>query len=84
MDQQNFFRIISASVHSLRLLYNAKQASSANYFDCSEELFEKIKMEFPIFKEVCFMDIIDILRALKMDQKEFALYSALVMFSSGK
>ena len=84
MDQRNFYRIISACVHSIRLISFAKQTNDTNYFECSDELFNKIKSEFPIFKDIGFTDILDVLRSLKMDYKEFALYSALVMFASGE
>jgi len=79
-------KVLANSVHILRLMQLANDSSSSvNYFNVDERSFNQICRVMPVFRviEPYLKSLSDLIRGLKLDSKEFALYSALVALSSG-
>ena len=85
------------SVHPLRLiqlirLQQKREQSETqpnlnaniNYFDCDNATYEKIIKHFPVFDKILsyYKPLADLVRELKLDCKEFALFSAVLAFST--
>lgn len=85
------------SIHPLRLLQlirfqqtkeqlekQPNLSINQNYFNCDQQLMDKILKYFPVFNDVItfFKPLADVVRELKLDTKEFALYSAFLVFST--
>lgn len=85
------------SVHPLRLIQlirlqqkreqNETQPNlnaNANYFDCDSATYDKIIKHFPIFDKILsyYKPLADLVKELKLDCKEFALFSAVLAFST--
>ncbi|CAF0820254.1 unnamed protein product [Brachionus calyciflorus] len=58
--------------------------SNINYFNCDTATYEKIIKHFPVFEKIMtyFRPLLDVVRELKLDSKELALYSAFLAFSA--
>lgn len=89
--------ILIGSIHPLRLLQliqlqlkREQQDNNSNfelnYFDCDTQTYEKISNQFPVFNEIKphYKDLYEIIKDLKLDSKEFALYSAYLAFTTCK
>lgn len=60
--------------------------TNMNYFDCDKTTYEKIIKHFPIFDQIMplYKPLVDLVLELKLDSKEFALFSAVLAFSTSK
>jgi hypothetical protein len=78
-------KVLANGVHSLRLLQLANDPACPNYFNTDDRSFQHICRLMPVFAHIgpCLKALSELVRGLKLDAKEFALYSALVAFSSG-
>lgn len=87
------------SVHPLRLIQlirlqqkreqtetQANLNTNINYFDCDSATYDKIIKYFPVFDKILlfYKPLVDMVRELKLDCKEFALFSAVLAFSTSK
>ena len=79
-------KVLVNSIHSMRLLQIAKSSNYLNYFNCDNQTFERIIKYFPIFKSISsyFKTLVEHIRELKLDNKEFALFTAFIAFSTSK
>jgi hypothetical protein len=82
LDDQK--RILVNSIHPIRLLQIAKSSTNANYFDCDNHTFERIIRYFPVFNQIMpyFKALVENIRELKLDNKEYALFAAFIAFST--
>lgn len=83
MNISDKIKVVANAIHPLRLLQLANSESDDNYFNLDDESFGRLTHTFPVFSSSSNA-IRDYIRALKLDAKEFALFSALLVFSSGK
>lgn len=62
----------------------ANQNFISNYFDCDQQNYEKIIQFFPVFKETFdyYKELAECVKELKLDSREFALYSAYLAYST--
>ena len=80
-------KIVANSIHSIRLLQIACNSNNnSNYFGCDTKTFEQITQVFPVFLEIMpyLNSLAELIKSFKLDMKEFALYAALLAYSSGK
>lgn len=79
-------KLISNGVHPIRLLQMANNVYNVNYFNLDTKTYEEIVERFPVFKEkmVYFDSYKQFIQSFKLDAKEIALYTALMIFSLGK
>ena len=79
-------KILANGIHPIRMLQLAGEVNCENYFNCDNQTFERLCYLFPIFNEILpyLKSLIELIRGLKLDAKEFSLYSALIAFSSCK
>ena len=86
MNISDKIKVVANAIHPLRLLQLANSESDDNYFNLDDESFGRLTHTFPVFSSsLDYLNAIrDYIRALKLDAKEFALFSALLVFSSGK
>jgi hypothetical protein len=81
-------RLLLNSIHPIRLLqitYLSVQSNlTVNYFNCDERLYKEICDNQPLFTTVAdYMAVmIELLREVKLDPTELALFSALLCFST--
>ena len=77
--------LVKCSIHSVTLLSLQKHAQTTNYFNYEQAKIEKYYKEFPIvFKANSFMKTIhEKFKKFELDDKEYALYSALLVISTG-
>lgn len=86
MNQTDKYKVICNAIHPIRLLQMAYNSNNnSNYFNTDNQTYERLIRCFPIFaSSIEFLNKIkDFIKSLKLDPKEFALYVALLSFSSG-
>ena len=78
--------IIINSIHSIRAIQIARQSTFANYFNCNSQTFERFIKIYPFFDKInsYLKNLIESLRELRLDNKEYALFTAYVAFSTSK
>ena len=78
--------LVKCSIHSVVLLSLQRKCDNFNYFNGEQAKIERFHKEFPIlFRTNYFMKTInDKFEKFKLDEKEYALYSALLVISTGK
>ena len=78
--------LIKCSIHSVIMLSLQRKCENYNYFNCDQTKLENYIKIFPIFyKTSQFMKAIhEKFEKFKLDDKEYALYSALLVISTGK
>jgi len=78
--------LIKCSIHSVVLLSLQRKCDHFNYFNGEQAKIERFHKEFPIlFRTNYFMKTInEKFEKFKLDEKEYALYSALLVISTGK
>ena len=76
--------IVINSIHSIRAIQIARQSAHANYFNCDDQTFNKITKIYPFFDKIntYLKNLIESLRELRLDNKEYALFISLVAFST--
>ena len=79
-------KILVNSIHPIRLLQIAKSSTYINYFNCDNQTFERITRYFPVFNQIMpyFKALIENIRELKLDNKEFALFTAFIAFTTSR
>ena len=75
------------ALYPLRLLELAKLSSYQNFFNCEPKQFELICKYFPVFGSTnlntYIQSTIDAVKELRLDDREFALYSIVLILSIG-
>jgi hypothetical protein len=76
--------LVKCSIHSVIILSLQRNCTHYNYFNCDQINFERFQQQFPIFYKTCsFMKSVhDKFDKFKLDEKEYALYSAILVIST--
>ena len=77
--------LVKCSIHSVVLLSLQRKCENFNYFNKEQSKVERFHKEFPILlRTYNFMRTInEKFEKFKLDEKEYALYSALLVISTG-
>ncbi|CAF0776371.1 unnamed protein product [Brachionus calyciflorus] len=83
-NQMDREELIKCSIHSVIMLSLQRKCENYNYFNCDQAKFENYTKIFPIFyKTSQFMKTIhEKFEKFKLDDKEYALYTALLVIST--
>lgn len=76
--------LVKCSIHSIILLSIQRRCNHLNYFNCDPAKFERFLKKLPNFSvTTCFMKSVrEKFDKYKLDDKEYALYSALILIST--
>ncbi len=85
MPESDRVKVIANAIHPIRLLQLAHNPANIDYFNQRSQSFEINASTFTSFASSnSFLDSIkDFIQRIKLDAKEFALFSAHLAFSSG-
>lgn len=77
--------LVKSSIHSVILLSIQRRCDHYNYFNCDQSKFERYLKVLPVFSKVnMFMKLIhEKFEKFKLDDKEYALYTTLLIVSTG-
>ena len=85
-NEQEQYKILANAIHPIRLLQLTNDSEFGNYLGYDSETYKRICQIFPVFAEIdiYFNSLNQLIKSLKLDSKEFVLYSAILEFSSSK